>query len=63
MKGHGEPEWTLMAKRDSLTHHDRPCHHQRTPMAELPKFPPVVLVAVKLPILLIVPVREGILAF
>ena len=32
-------------------------------MAELPKLPPVVLVAVKLPILLVVPVGERILAF
>lgn len=32
-------------------------------MAELPEFPPVVLVAVELPVLLVVPVGEGLLAF
>lgn len=49
--------------QEGLTHHDRSCHQQRASMAELPELPPVVLVAVKLPILLIVPVGEGILAF
>lgn len=65
MKGHEEPKVSSVDSDDQkgLTHHDRPCHQQRTPMAELPKLPPVVLVAVKLPILLIVPVGEGILAF
>ena len=65
MKGHGKPEELSMDSddREGLTHHDRPRHQQRTPMAELPKLPPVVLVAIKLPILLIVPVGEGILAF
>ena len=48
---------------EGCTHHDRPRHQQRASMAELPKLPPVVLVAVQLPILLIVPVGEGILAF
>lgn len=32
-------------------------------MARFPKLPPVVFVAIQLPIFLIVPVREGILAF
>lgn len=48
---------------EGLTHHDRPGHQQRAPVAEFPKFPPVVLVAVQLPVLLIVPVGEGLLAF
>lgn len=32
-------------------------------MTELPKLPPVVLGAIELPIFLVVPVGEGILAF
>lgn len=48
---------------EGLTHHDRPCHQQRAPVAEFPEFPPVVLVAVELPVLLVVPVGEGLLAF
>lgn len=65
MKGHGEPEVPSVDSNDQegLTHHDRSCHQQRASMAELPELPPVVLVAIKLPILLIVPVGEGILAF
>ena len=51
------------AEMEGCTHHGGPRHHQRAPVAELPKLPPVVLLAVQLPILLIVPVGEGILAF
>lgn len=47
---------------EGLTHHDRPGHEQGAPVAEFPKLPPVVLVAVELPILLVVPVGEGLLA-
>lgn len=48
---------------EGFTHHGGSCHQQGASMAELPKLPPVVLVAVKLPILLVVPVGKGILAF
>lgn len=54
---------TKKAEMEGLTYHDRPCHQQRTTMAELPKLLPVVLMAVQLPILLIVPVGDGLLAF
>lgn len=50
---------TKKAEMEGLTYHDRPCHQQRTTMAELPKLLPVVLMAVQLPILLIVPVGAG----
>lgn len=44
-------------------HHHRSSHQQRAAMARFPKLPPVVFVTVQLPIFLIVPVSEGILAF
>lgn len=44
-------------------YHHRTSHQQRAAMARFPKLPPVVFVAVQLPIFLIVPVREGILTF
>lgn len=46
-----------------LTHHGRPCHQQGAAVAEFSKLGPVVLVAVEPPILLVVPVGEGFLAF
>ncbi|KAI4544081.1 hypothetical protein MG293_004347 [Ovis ammon polii] len=56
----GEALWVVLVLPG---HHDGPRHQQRASVAELPKLPPVVLVAVQLPIFLIVPVGEGILAF
>lgn len=44
-------------------YHHRSSHQQRAAMARFPKLPPVVFVTVQLPIFLIVPVSEGILAF
>lgn len=46
-----------------IPYHHRSSHQQRAAMARFPKLPPVVFVAIQLPIFLIVPVREGILAF
>lgn len=43
-------------------HHGWPCHQQGAPVAEFSKLGPVVLVAVEFPVLLIVPVGEGLLA-
>lgn len=61
---HGQRTLTATTSRgEGLTHHDGPCHQQRAPVAELPEFPPVVLVAVELPVFLVVPVGEGLLAF
>lgn len=44
-------------------YHHRSSHQQGAAMARFPKLPPVVFVTVELPIFLVVPVSEGILAF
>lgn len=53
----------LQAGVPQSPYHHRSSHQQGAAMTRFPKLPPVVFVTVQLPIFLIVPVSEGILAF